>query len=215
MQRSSSRVLVARSQNESSPNPRRDRRAIPRRSRASATRTCASVLLIACFFSAASLFAGSLALAADAAVTTKSLDEQVQEIKSDVLAIAAELGNLEEKLLYPSNTQVALFVALAAGDTLTIDSARISIDGELVAHHIYSFKELDALRRGGVQRIYTGNLPTGAHRLEIAIAGKRGGDDEFESIETFQIEKEVDPKLVGITLSGGKAGGAPITIEDW
>ena len=41
----------------------------------------------------------------------KSLDGQVQEIKSDVLNIASELGNLEERLLYPSNTQLAIFVA--------------------------------------------------------------------------------------------------------
>ena len=34
----------------------------------------------------------------------KGLDEQVQEIKSDVLSIAAELDGLEERLLYPSNT---------------------------------------------------------------------------------------------------------------
>ena len=91
----------------------------------------------------------------------QSLDEQVQEIKSDVLGIAAELARLEERLLYPSNTQVAVFVALAEGETFRLDSVQIQIDGEPVAHHIYSFKELEALQKGGVQRIYTGNV---AHR---------------------------------------------------
>ena len=100
----------------------------------------------------------------------QSLDEQVQEIKSDVLAIAAELGNLEEKLLYPSNSQVAVFVSLEEGDSLGLDSVQVSIDGELVAHHIYSFKELQALRKGGVQRIYTGNVRTGKHKMEVSIA---------------------------------------------
>src|ERR1041385_8825016 len=46
----------------------------------------------------------------------RDLDEQVQQTKSDVLSIAAELNQLEEKLLYPSGTQVAIFVALAKGD---------------------------------------------------------------------------------------------------
>src|SRR4051794_8246089 len=71
----------------------------------------------------------------------RGLDEQVQEIKSDVLGIAAELNQLEEKLLYPSGTQVAIFVALAKDDQMRLDAVRIQIDGQLVAHYIYSFKE--------------------------------------------------------------------------
>src|SRR4030095_8234632 len=43
----------------------------------------------------------------------KGLDEQVQEVKSDVLGLAAERARLEERLLYPSNTHLAVFMALA------------------------------------------------------------------------------------------------------
>ncbi|HET6933221.1 MAG TPA: hypothetical protein VFI72_00195, partial [Candidatus Angelobacter sp.] len=88
----------------------------------------------------------------------RDLDEQVQQTKSDVLSIAAELTQLEEKLLYPSGTQVAVFVALAKGDQMRLDAVRLQIDGQLVAHYIYSAKELEALRKGGVQRIYVGNV---------------------------------------------------------
>ena len=87
----------------------------------------------------------------------RSLDEQVQEIKTDVLGIATELSRLEEKLLYPSNTQVAVFISLSPQDPFRLDAVQIHIDGELATHHIYSFKELDALKHGGIQRIYTGN----------------------------------------------------------
>ena len=66
----------------------------------------------------------------------KGLDEQVQEVKSDVLGISAELSRLEEKLLYPSNTQVAVFIALADGDAMRLDAVQIHIDGQLVAHYI-------------------------------------------------------------------------------
>jgi hypothetical protein len=61
----------------------------------------------------------------------RGLDEQVQDIKSDVLSIAAELNQLEEKLRYPSETQVAIFVALAKDDQLRLDAVRIQIDGHL------------------------------------------------------------------------------------
>lgn len=119
----------------------------------------------------------------------KGLDEQVQEIKSDVLSIASELSLLEEKLLYPSG----------------------SINGQLVAHYIYSFKELDALRSGGVQRLYVGNLPTGDHQLEVQVEGKQEGGEEYARTEQFTFHKGVEPKLVGLTI----AGQAPITVGDW
>ncbi|MDH3212964.1 MAG: hypothetical protein OEM05_10815 [Myxococcales bacterium] len=144
----------------------------------------------------------------------RSLDEQVQEIKSDVLSIAAELSRLEEKLLYPSDTQVAVFISLAEDEKSRLDSVRIQIDGELVAHHIYSFKELEALKRGGVQRIYTGNLPTGEHRLDVSVFGKLPSGRDFSGMETFRIEKEVGPKLIGIELAANEFGNASIEVGD-
>jgi hypothetical protein len=141
----------------------------------------------------------------------KGLDEQVQEIKSDVLSIASELSLLEEKLLYPSGTQVAVFVALEHGDPMRLDAVRLSINGQLVAHYIYSFKELDALRSGGVQRLYVGNLPTGDHQLEVQVEGKQEGGEEYARTEQFTFHKGVEPKLVGLTI----AGQAPITVGDW
>lgn len=135
----------------------------------------------------------------------QSLDEQVQEIKSDVLGIAAELASLEERLLYPSDTQVAVFVSLAEGDAFQVDSVQIQLDGAPVAHHIYSFKELEALRKGGVQRIYTGNVRTGEHKLEVSVAGKRPGGADVTGRQSFSFSKDVGPKLVGVTLAGNDA----------
>ena len=145
----------------------------------------------------------------------QGLDEQVQEIKSDVLSIAAELSRLEERLLYPSNTQVAVFVSLAEGGTVRLDSIQIQIDGHFVAHHIYSFKELEALQKGGVQRVYTGNIPTGEHQLEVSVAGKLPGGGEFSESETFTFSKAVEPKLVGVTLAELGSGTASIQLGDW
>ena len=130
----------------------------------------------------------------------KGLDEQVQEIKSDVLAIAAELNQLEERLLFPSNTQLALFVSVPKGEKFRLDSVRIQLGGKPVAHHIYSFKELEALQKGGVQRIYTGNVRSGDHALEVEAAGKSGGSN-FTLKEQFTVTKKVGPKIVEISLT--------------
>jgi hypothetical protein len=131
----------------------------------------------------------------------KGLDEQVQEIKTDVLGIAAELNQLEEKLLYPSNTQVAVFVSLGSGETFRLDSVEIQLDGEPVAHHLYSFKELEALQKGGVQRIYTGNVRSGEHDLQVVVIGKAEGGADFKTSERFKVKKDVGPKIVEISLA--------------
>ena len=145
----------------------------------------------------------------------RGLDEQVQEVKSDVLSISQELNRLEEKLLYQSGTQVAIFVALAKGDQMRLDAVRLQIDGQLVAHYIYSFKELEALRKGGVQRIYVGNITTGDHQLDVLVDGKVEGGADFSRTERFTVRKEVKPKLVGLTLAGPGSGSAPIAVGEW
>ncbi len=145
----------------------------------------------------------------------RSLDEQVQEIKSDVLSIAAELARLEEKLLYPSNTQVAVFVSLEEGESFQLDSVQVRIDDEAVARHLYSFKELEALKKGGVQRIYTGNVATGEHELEVTVAGKLPGGRDSSATRRFSFTKDVEPKLLGITLAGQGLGEASIRLGAW
>lgn len=145
----------------------------------------------------------------------RSLDDQVQEIKTDVLAIAAELSALEEQLLFPSSTQVSVFVSLEAPADFRLDAVQLTIDGDLAAHHIYSFKELDALASGGVQRIYTGNLPGGQHALSVTVIGKLPTGKDYHQTEQFTFEKSVGPRLLGIALAGPGAGQVAIALNDW
>ncbi len=145
----------------------------------------------------------------------RSLDEQVQEIKSDVLGIAADFSQLEERLLYPSNTHVAVFVSLTEGDSFRLDAVQIQIDEQLATHYIYSFTELEALQNGGVQRIYTGNVTTGNHVLGVTYTGKLQSGREFTHTENFTFNKDVDPKLLGLTLAGPDSASPVILLRDW
>ena len=145
----------------------------------------------------------------------KGLDEQVQEVKSDVLSIAADLNQLEEKLLYPSDTHLAVFVSLAHGETLRLDAVQVQIDGQPATHYIYSFKELDALRRGGVQRLYSGNIATGAHEIEVSVSGKLANGKDYTQTGHFPFTKEIKPKLLGVMLAGSDAAQPGIRVEDW
>ena len=158
------------------------------------------------------LVAGAEELAGD---DLRSLDGQVQEIKSDVLNIASELSNLEERLLYPSNTQVAVFVMLEERDEFRLDAIQVEIDGQLATHHIYSFQELEALQKGGVQRVYTGNIVTGAHELTVTMMGKLPNGDDFNTSDSFAFAKDVKPKTLGIKLERPGSGTSGIEVGDW
>jgi hypothetical protein len=170
------------------------------------------IVLVALSVTALAVSAGAQDLSGE---NMKSLDGQVQEIKSDVLNIASELSNLEERLLYPSGTQLAIFVAVAEERPFRLDAVKIEIDGELATHHIYSFNELEALQKGGVQRAYTGNVVTGSHELRVTMIGKTDNGKDFTETDTFSFSKDVKPATLGITLAGPGLGGDEIRIGSW
>jgi len=131
----------------------------------------------------------------------KGLDEQIQDIKGDILSIASELNLLEEKLLYPSHSQVALFVSVAEEEEFRLDSVSIQLDGTPIADHIYSFKELEALQKGGVQRIYSGNIKGGTHQLMVSYSGVSEGGKPFTREGEFNLNKGVGPRFGEIVLT--------------
>lgn len=145
----------------------------------------------------------------------KGLDEQIQDIKQDVLGLTTELILLEEKLLFPSNTQVSLFVSLDGDKKIILDSIQIKLNDKVVAKHLYTFKELESMQLGGVQRIYTGNIKTGEHPMEASIIGRDGSNNEFLRTATFSVDKQVGPKFVEIKITGDGSSNQVIGFQDW
>lgn len=145
----------------------------------------------------------------------KGLDEQVQDIKQDVLQLTSELSRLEEKLLFPSNTQVSLFVSLKGDEGFVLDSMQIKVDNKVVAQHLYTYKEIEALRAGGVQRIYTGNIKTGDHEMVASFIGRSKSGNEYQRSEKYTVTKAVGPKFVEIEISGGSSSDQTLSFKDW
>ncbi|MBS0396441.1 MAG: hypothetical protein JSR54_17620, partial [Proteobacteria bacterium] len=81
--------------------------------------------------------------------------------------------------------------------------------------YVYSFKEIDALRHGGVQRIYTGNVATGEHQIDVAVSGKLASGRDYAQNGHFTFTKQVQPKLLGVTLGGPDPSGPAIRVGDW
>ena len=145
----------------------------------------------------------------------KGLDEQVQDIKKDVLELSSELSLLEEKLLFPSNTQVSVFISMHEGDDFRLDSIRLRINDKVVAQHLYTYRELEALQRGGVQRVYTGNVPTGSHNMVIDFIGSTAAGGEYKRSGNYRLSKEVGPKFVEVKVAGPDHTEQDIQFRDW
>ena len=149
--------------------------------------------------------APSVRLAAAPAASASSpvaatLDGRIQDVKSDVIKLNRDLLVLEEELLFPANTQVALFVSMDVGKMFELDSVQIKLDDKMVSSYLYAPSEVAALHRGGVQRIYLGNLRTGEHELVAFFTGKGPHDRDYKRGATVKFEKGSDPKYIELRI---------------
>ena len=135
-----------------------------------------------------------------------TLDGRIQDVKSDVIKLNRDLLVLEEELLFPANTQVALFVSMDVGKMFELDSVQVKLDEKVVASYLYTPLEVQALHRGGVQRVYLGNLRTGEHELVAFFTGKGPHDRDYKRGATVKFEKSTDAKYIELRIqdSGAK-----------
>jgi hypothetical protein len=146
------------------------------------------------------LAAGAWAADAAAPVVPATLDNRVQDAKSDVIKLNRDLLVLEEELLFPANTQVALFVSMDVGKLFELDSVQIKLDDKVVASYLYTPLEVQALHRGGVQRVYLGNLKTGTHELVAFFTGKGPHDRDYKRGATVKFEKDTEAKYIELRI---------------
>jgi len=159
-----------------------------------------AALVPAAWAQPASTPAPAAAGAAAPAPTAGSLDDRIQDAKADVIRLNRDLMVLEEELLFPANTQVAIFVSMDVGKMFSLDSVRVKLDGKDVAGYLYTPAEVQALHRGGVQRLYVGNLKVGTHELVAFFTGKGPHDRDYKRGATIKIEKGTDPKVIELQI---------------
>ena len=152
----------------------------------------------------------------DAAAGTRALDEQIQGLKKDVVDLNKDLFVLEEELLFPANTQVAVFVSVDVGDFFALDSVTLKIDNHDVSNYLYTPREVSALLRGGVQRLYVGNLKAGQHELLALFNGKGPHDRDYRRAANIRFEKGVGAKYLELKITDHQRAQQPeFEIKDW
>lgn len=144
------------------------------------------------------------------------MKEDVENLKQEVLELNRDLFMLEEELLFPSNTQVSVFVSMDVGEFFELDSVTIKIDGKEVADYLYTQREIEALIRGGVQRIHIGNLKAGEHELVAFFTGKGPHGRDYKRGATTQIKKGLGPKYVELKIVDQTNNFQPeFVVKEW
>jgi len=170
------------------------------------------------------LFAASVGRAAEAVQSepaapvpeTRSLDEDIQTLKKDVVDLNRDLFVLEEELLFPANTQVAVFLSMDVGTFFALDTVELRVDDKQVAKYLYTPKEAEALLKGGVQRLYLGNLRLGGHELVALFTGKGPTGMDYSRGAQLKFEKAVGAKYLELKITDRQRKLQPeFEIKDW
>ena len=146
----------------------------------------------------------------------RSLDARVQDLKKQAKALNRDLFILEEELLFPSNTQLAVFLSIDVGEYFRLDSVQLQIDGKRVTSHLYTQRELDALERGGVQRLWLGNVKSGEHELIATFTGPGPNNRDYRRATAFKFKKGSAAKFIELKIRDVTSKLQPeFVVREW
>ena len=159
-----------------------------------------ALLILAIWLGIALAATARAATAGGEATQADSVDLDVQTLKKELVDLNKDLFKLEEELLYPASTQVAVFVSVDVGTFFALNSVTLKVDDKEVTNYLYTEREVKALHRGGVQRLYLGNLKAGEHELIALFTGKGPHDRDYKRGATIKLEKGTDPKYIELQI---------------
>ena len=151
-------------------------------------------------------------LLAAAAVTpdsTPALSGQMEDIKRNLVELKRDLVVLEEDLLYPASSQVAVFLSMDVGEFFALDAVTLKLNGKDVTHYLYTQKQADALFRGGVQRLFVGNVKQGENQLTAFFTGRGPEGRDYRRATTVTFQKSFEPSYVELKISDSTAKYQP------
>jgi len=146
----------------------------------------------------------------------RGLDENVQNLKKEVLDLNRDLFLLEEELLFPANSQVAFFISMDVGEYFELDSVNLKIDGKEVSNYLYTEREVGALVRGGVHRMHMANLKTGDHELIAVFTGAGPHTRDYRRGATLAFSKGIGAKYLELEITDRVKKQQPeFVIKEW
>ena len=161
------------------------------------------------------LLAAPLHVAAESAESARVASE-IESLREQAIEINRDLYLLEQELLFPESTRLEVFLAVDRGQFFRIDAARLNINGESVASYLYSERQVTALERGAVQRLFTGNLPQGEHEITVFVQGLGPDQREYKQAATHKLNKADGSVRLQIVVADQSSNYQPaLEIRQW
>jgi hypothetical protein len=93
---------------------------------------------------------------------------------------------------------------------------QLKIDQKEVINYLYTPREGEALRKGGVQRLYVGNLKVGKHELVAIFNGQGPNDRPYKRGASIKFDKGVGAKYLELKIDDRQRKLQPeFEIKDW
>jgi hypothetical protein len=135
-----------------------------------------------------------------AAEESAPIAHQIEQLKKEIIALNRDLFILEEDLLFPSSTQVAVYLSVDVGNYFQLDAVEVKIDNKTVTHYLYTEKQIEALHRGGVQKLYLGNITQGKHEISAFFHGLGPEQRPYKRGATLTFEKDDEAKAIELKI---------------
>ena len=166
------------------------------------------------FFALCLLFVSLLSSQLHAA--DENIDDQLQSLKKEVMQLNRQLFILEDELLYPSSTQLAVFVSVDIGKYFTINGVELKLNGDTITHYLYTDREQQSLSRGGVHRLYMGNVHSGEHQLTAIFTGMGPNQRPLQRATSITFNKAKEVKSIELAIEDDEEKQqAQFTAKEW
>ena len=142
-------------------------------------------------------------------VQADALDLEMEGLKKQLATLKRDLVILEEDLLFPASSQVSVFLSMDVGEFFQLDSVTLKINDKEVSHHLYTERQVDALHRGGVQKLYVGNVKQGANRVTAFFVGRGPQGRDYRRAATVEFDKTFEPTFVELAIADSEADYQP------
>lgn len=123
------------------------------------------------------------------------LRASLETAKKNLVDINSELLVLRETAQFPERSQVVVFLAMDKLPHFQLESVELQLDGRVMSNHSYTAHEKEAIQKGGLHRLYTGNVNAGSHTVKAVFKGKLSGVQEYSDSVSYNFKKADKSKV--------------------
>ncbi len=129
--------------------------------------------------------------------------QQSQQLQHESIGLLEDIYLTESSILFPQTNLLVVILSQDYGATLLLEKLELSLDGEQVAVHRYTERDMERLMRRGVQTIYTTLIPPGSHSVGARLHGT-GFSGGPSIADELQFRKRSRPLFVEVVITGSE-----------